>query len=83
MALVVVIALLAALELVLLLTGSWVLVGERRYFEVVVEPTMFNMNRGLSYEKIECSFFTGRSVQRTNDFARTIAECPFVIRPHL
>ena len=77
-----VIAALVVLDLMLLISGRWLLVGERRYIDVLVEPHVSNGNRGFRYEMIECSFFTGRSLQTTRDYASRYPECPFLIQPY-
>ena len=79
MALAGVVASLVALDLILLLSGYRLLIREDR--TPAVETTLYEPMR---YDTLECSYFTGRSVQSFEDGnyrPRSIDECPFTFRP--
>ena len=74
-----VVAALVTLDLILLLSGYRILIREER--TPAVDTTIYEPMR---YDTLECSYFTGRSVQSFEDGnygPLSIDECPFIYRP--
>lgn len=79
MSLVGVVAILVTLDVILLLSGYRILIREER--RSAIETTMYELMR---YDTLECTYFTGRSVQSFEDGnyrPLSIDECPFAFRP--
>lgn len=72
--------LLAALDLLLLVSGYRILIEEELVTEAVVLPGRFT--DGLWRSHYQCHYFTGRSVQ-TRTLSRDVAdECQFIYSPY-
>jgi hypothetical protein len=84
MTVVYVVVALVTLDLALMVSGYRILVGEERGYTTIVPGSVsFGfVSEGIGYGTIECSYFTGRSVQITSDRVDAIDECPAIIRPY-
>lgn len=80
----VVLGFIVMLDVMLLVSGYRILIAEQ-YDENIVSPGSFKFGTyrdPIAYPKLECRYFTGRSVQSVIIPAEQIDECPFVYRPY-
>ncbi len=78
-----VLCVIATLNLLLLLSGYRVLIGEERSYHTIVEGSVVlgAVTQGIGYEKISCTYFTGRSVRVSEATSDQIDECPTLTKP--
>jgi hypothetical protein len=75
-------AIAAALDLLILLTGTRILIHEEEHSRVIV-PGYLHAGfgqAGISESTLECTYFTGRSMQTASVSTFYRDECPFIVR---
>ena len=78
-----VLSVVAVLDFALLASNYRILVGERRSHTTIVpgEVHIWASTAEIGYDTVECSYFTGRSVQVSTARSYEMDKCPLVFRP--